>query len=430
MSKLTPPLSVIEDRLFDPSPVLIRRWIIGDPSLSSDDRQILEQNDRARFLRDLEELPDEVASDAATEHDDASTTYIIDEAAAIPPLIDELHRRRVATRDHFESIHDPAPGQMRLFERAVGPEGPLDWDMNTPLAVLLWRPTQVAGVWEGWMLASETDYATDLDILLEPEDEPYDGRVAMVQIWNKVECYVHSDQQVIGQLHPDRLRTMVLAFADYALPTTASPAAVPVSANPGTLIDRVLNGGKRVLCGTPLGDARDVRHRYQALYGAAADLIKQAAKLAVVAHLEQQAHNQAAATATWLRDTWGKLIGGLQDLATELGGSLTPVAPVAVMSGDEAEIQPDDSAVRGYRVAGLIQVECLPNGEDRALKLRLTRLAFQPVVLKLILDGDLLEQHTLDAERQEAILFVTPEPGLALLIQDPSGVQHRWTLAT
>jgi hypothetical protein len=51
----------------------------------------------------------------------------------------ELHAlldRREATRE-LENITEPAPGQIRLVEQIVGPLGVADYDLPTPLAVVL-----------------------------------------------------------------------------------------------------------------------------------------------------------------------------------------------------------------------------------------------------------------------------------------------------
>ncbi len=424
MSKLTPPLSAIEDRLFDPSAALIQRWITDDPALSAEERHALESDERAGFLRDLDLQARESA--AATSAQGAQ--FPIDEATPVPARIAELHQRHVMTRDRFASIHEPAPGQIRLIARAIGPEGALDWDLSTPLAVLLWRPTEVRDLWEGWLMASETDYAADLDILLEPQDEPYDGQVAMVQIWNKLECYVHPEQRVIGQLAPVRLRAMVAAFADYALSEDVAAGASAVPACPGTLIERLTSTSDQVLCGTPLGDARDERRWYQHLYYRAAGLVKELAGLAVAVQVEEAARDSAESAATWLQETWGALVGGLQGLADELGSALIPVRPVAAMGQDETAVLPEAGLASTYQIPDLLQVDCLPHEVAGVVKLRLTRLAEGPVRLCLLLDEDTLEERTLDDRQSEATLFITPEPGLVLLVQDPHGGQHRWNL--
>lgn len=425
MSTLIPSLAAIEDRLFDPSPKLIQRWIDNDSSLSAEELQALEADGRACFLRELMRGVGE-AAEAATSEPGAS--YDVDDAAPAPAHIAELHQRHVTTREHFVGASDPAPGQIRLLERATGPKGALDWDLNAPLAVLLWKATGVRDVWDGWLMAGETDYATDLDILLEPEDEPYDGLVAMVQIWNKLECYIRPEQRVIGQLAPRRLRAMVAAFTDYALSQNAAADSPGIAPCPGSLIERTTSAGDLVLCGTPLGDERDERRRYQTLYAHAAGLVKDLARLAVEAHVIEATPDSVDAAATWLRETWGRLAGGLQGLADELGGVLIPVRAVAAMS--EREIEPADDVASTYQIADLIEVACVPHEVERVIKLRLTRLAAGPVRLYLILDEATLEEYTLDDHQPETTLFITPQPGLALLMTDPLGGQHRWTLAS
>ena len=39
-------------------------------------------------------------------------------------------------------------------------------------------------LWQGWMAASEADWASAFDVLLEPGDEPFEPMFGLIQAWN------------------------------------------------------------------------------------------------------------------------------------------------------------------------------------------------------------------------------------------------------
>ncbi|MFD2376563.1 hypothetical protein ACFSTJ_02710 [Ottowia pentelensis] len=41
-------------------------------------------------------------------------------------------------------------------------------------------------LWRGWLTCAETDWASAYDVVLEPQDEPFDPAVGVVQTWNSV----------------------------------------------------------------------------------------------------------------------------------------------------------------------------------------------------------------------------------------------------
>ena len=59
--------------------------------------------------------------------------------------------------------------------------------------------------WLGWLVAAETDYATDRDVLLEPVDEPFDPLAGMVQTWNPLAVDIRQGSRVLAQLSKNRL---------------------------------------------------------------------------------------------------------------------------------------------------------------------------------------------------------------------------------
>ena len=419
MSRLQPSLREIEDRLFDPSDELLARWCGQGPPLPEETRQDLENTPRARFLRDLRRRLDQESIPSQGKATEPSLA--IDLEAPLPGRVAHLIDRHIATRDRFAGTRESAAGQMRLISHPLGLEdATLDWDMGEPLAVLLWRETSTPGVWSGWPLASETDYASDWDILLEEEDQPYEPLIAMVQLWNPVQFPLAHSAPIIGQVSPRRLQTLATAFADSLMAGEGEPRP----SRPGSIMERLVSNGELLLCGTPLGGPADPRRRYQELYYAAAGILRAAAQ-ATVARIN--ARDTAPAPMDWATATWQRLAEGLRDLARQCGQALLPLDPVVVMG----TVSPDDAptpALPGYRIPGLLAIESLPEETHGVLKIRLTRLGREPLTLRLLLDGDPLEWHQLEDDKSEVTLFLAPQPGLALEIRDKGGPIHTWEL--
>ncbi len=99
------------------------------------------------------------------------------EAAAAPPPVDlllplaELARRREAVAQRSFGARW-APGRLV----SVVHEGRL-------LGVLLDRCIH-GELWQGWMAAGEADWASAFDVLLEPDDEPFEPAFGLIQAWN------------------------------------------------------------------------------------------------------------------------------------------------------------------------------------------------------------------------------------------------------
>lgn len=427
MTNLKPPLQEIENRLFDPSPPLIDRWLTNDQTLPEDTRHDLEKDPRARFLREIQLQTSVETHDPSTENL-SHLPLSIDTDAPLPGRIAALIHHHLVTRERYAGIREPEAGQMRLISPPLSGGGiPLDWDMSSPMAVLLWRETATPGVWSGWLLASETDYATDWDILLEREDEPYDPLVAMIQLWNPVQIALSSAFPILGQLSAQRLETLATAFADSLL---TAPAA-PIPARPGHLMERLVSNGQLLLCGTPLGGSGDPRRRYQELYLAATEILKESARLAVAAHARAAEANANPPVTDWLSATWERLSFGLRDLANQLGQPLLPLAPITAMGAvDENEgiVSAHEDQIRGYRIPGMLDIEALPLDSPVVLKLRLSHQARQPLALRLLMEGDVLESHCLTTDQPQLTLFIEPQPGLSLEIQVNEGPSHRWSL--
>ncbi len=427
MTNLKPPLREIEYRLFDPSPSLIARWIALDPRLAADTRRELETDPRACFLRDVQLQTCREPHDPGVEMP-RHRPLRLESDPPLPSRIADLIRRHLVTRDHYLGIRGAVAGQMRLLSlpwRGAG--GPLELDLGAPLAVLLWRETATPGVWSGWLLASETDYATDADILLEREDEPYDPLVAMVQLWNPVQITPSSAHPVIGQLAVSRLETLANAYAD-----RQRVGSAPLPPRPGQLMERLVSNGQLLLCGTPLGGSEDPRRRYQELYLAAAAMLNASCRHAVASHACEPEQPPATPSLTdGLAATWDRLSCGLRDLAHQLGQPLLHLDPITAMGTEPRTagvIRAQENQRRGYRIPGILAIEALPMASPAVLKLHLSHLAHQPLTLRLLLEEDELESHRLTTDQPHLTLFIEPQPGLLLEVQVNEGPSHRWSL--
>ncbi|KAF1066673.1 hypothetical protein [Variovorax sp.] len=181
------------------------------------------------------------------------------EAAAAPPPVDlllplaELARRREAVAQRSFGARW-APGRLV----SVVHEGRL-------LGVLLDRCIH-GELWQGWMAAGEADWASAFDVLLEPDDEPFEPAFGLIQAWNvlTLEPSPQLAARVLGEVSATRLAAIRAVHDEWA--AQAAPAIAP---EPGRIALRTVGGVFAVLSGTPLGP-RDPRVEYQSLYRDAA----------------------------------------------------------------------------------------------------------------------------------------------------------------
>ena len=177
--------------------------------------------------------------------------------AEMPAFIRDMVRQRIATRDaRFDK--QPKAGQIWRF----------DGDSNNfaPLCVLLdHSPDQQH--WLGWLVSSETDYATNKDVLLEPQDEPFDPLAAMVQTWNPVTVDIRKGSRVLAQLASQRLDAICEVASDKCEEGGGARA--------GFVAPLKTQSGASALAGTRIAHAEDPRRRYQTLYRTAAQTLEQ-----------------------------------------------------------------------------------------------------------------------------------------------------------
>ncbi|RYF34042.1 MAG: hypothetical protein EOO26_05955 [Comamonadaceae bacterium] len=203
-------------------------------------------------------VPDEGMAVAA--HSDTSVMTVPGARNAAPPAeradaqhlllpLTELAQRREAVAQRAFPARW-APGRLV----SVLHEGRL-------LGVLLDKCVQ-GDLWQGWLAASEADWAGAFDVLLEPEDEPFEPMFGLVQTWNALTLRQTPQlcARVLGEVSATRLAAIRAVHDEWAarLPLAIDP-------EPGRIALRTAGGVFSVLSGTPLGQD-DPRAAYQALY--------------------------------------------------------------------------------------------------------------------------------------------------------------------
>lgn len=379
---LWPPLADIETALFGPPDSLLDRWIGADPALPPSLREALDADPQARALRNLP------AAEPAPDWTDAGN-------APPPELADRIRRTADARRTHRHTTL-PAPGQIVSVETVIGPQGPLDWVLPRPLALLLAEPTETPAVWYGWLAAPETDYASDFDLVLSEDDGPVDPAAGMVQVWNPAYLYLPNAGRLLARL-PSRRLAAVRALAREFL----SARAPGRPAHPGTVYPRTLETGDTVLTGSPLGGDDDPRRRYRMLYHAAAEALREPARLALVATAPGSALN--------------RLCEALMDAARRAGRLLEPAPDVAYAMGDTVPREAILALEQGLK----LYLAPAPGG---VLRLTLERLAGRWTLTRFE-QGEPLETIHLDDQHPRDILIFSPARTNRLGIQGPDGLE-------
>ena len=164
------------------------------------------------------------------------------------PLTELARRREAVARRAFTARW--APGRLV----SVVHDGRL-------LGVLLDRCIH-GDLWQGWMAAGEPDWASDFDVLLEPDDEPFEPMFGVVQAWNMLtlEPSPQLAARVLGEVSATRLAAIRAVHDEWA-----AHAVSAIAPEPGRIALRAVGGAFSVLSGTPLGP-QDPRVDYQALY--------------------------------------------------------------------------------------------------------------------------------------------------------------------
>ncbi len=272
--KLRPNLATIEARLCGPSDGLLRRWLDGDPSLPAGLIEQLEGDPEAVARR--QRLEQAIVSEV---EDDLGAAAPTAERPARPDLLlrfsTSVRRRADVASTDYE--HELTAGQIRHVQRLCTPDGAsVPWDFPQPVAIVLRAPASPGSpVWYAWIASPDVDYASYWDMVLEPRDEPFDPRAALVQAWNAVLVDTRGVGPAVGQLSSERLASLEALSNDFL----DGPAVGHEWSAPGELIQRTVEG-HAVVTGTPYGrPGEDPRLEYQSLYHAAAEPLRAHARV-------------------------------------------------------------------------------------------------------------------------------------------------------
>ena len=173
------------------------------------------------------------------------------DANLLLPLTELAQRREAVARRAFPARW--APGRLV----SVLHRGRL-------LGVMLDKAVEGEGgpLWQGWLAASEADWASAYDVLLEPQDEPFEPMFGLIQTWNAITLRPTPQlcARVQGEVSATRLAALRAVHEEWV---TQVPLAI--EPEPGRIALRTTAGVFSVLSGTPLGP-QDPRAEYQALY--------------------------------------------------------------------------------------------------------------------------------------------------------------------
>jgi len=402
MHTLYPPINLIENELFTPSINLICRFAADDPSVTPTLKNALAKNAEAQQL--VKEIKENQSVNNETQ---ASAT-------PLPAFLrEQIRRRRKVLSAQFSTV--PTAGQILRIDEIRGPSGLLDWDLPRPLAALLAEPTETPEVWYGWMVTSETDYATDWDMLLEPEDEPFDPIAGMIQIWNPVYIYLPSTSRILAELKPARLQAVKALAIEFLTAQSSSQ-----SPQPGHIAPRITLKDYSVLTGSPLGNENDPRHRYQTLYHTAAEAIREPARLAISEATQSAKNKVFESVEQYLK----QFITDFQQQAKEVMGTLLePVSAVEFAMGEE-------ESEGHYRLADSLHLHFEFNPEKTVLKLNCRLEKPIPWRISLQRKGKILQRKLLEQVGKKATLRLDVKQAYTLVLEEkiPAGrrLEKEW----
>lgn len=210
-------------------------------------------------------------------------------------------------------------------------------------------------LWRGWLAVAEADWAGAYDVLLEPDDEPFDPVAGVIQAWNPVRvCETAAPR--LGRLSAARLAA-VRAVQDESAGRVASDLA-HMPPRPGFIGLRSA-GGFSVLTGTPLART-DLRRDYQSLYrDAARQLSRENQAAAAPGPARAPARSVWARLRGWLlpQSSWRPLFAGAAALlfAAVLLPALLPGGGPFTSSSDDVRFRSPagSAAVSAVSVLGV-----------------------------------------------------------------------------
>ena len=166
------------------------------------------------------------------------------------------------------------------------------------LGVLLDRVVQ-GKQWTGWLAASESNWASSFDVLLEPCDDPFEPMFGVIQAWNPITVHWAHDLQarIVCEISAVRLAAIRAVALE-----CATGLMVPTPVEPGRIALRTAGGAFNVLTGTPLG-LQDSRHDYQNAYRTVAASLMTLQLTRRVSRIEKERRGSDSPVAAGLLET-------------------------------------------------------------------------------------------------------------------------------
>ena len=277
------------------------------------------------------------------QHEAASASDAIDPAQpvaeavpAMPAHVLALIRRKVAATQALPAS-PLAVGQIRGLPVASDPDGQ-ERPLGRTCAVLLGR-WMGGRRWAGWMVAQETEYATERDLVLQDDDGVMAPEAAVVQAWNPVEVELRGAEPLLGRVSASALGA-VLKLADHVF--TDEQVVAP---RPGRVGAWDIDADTTVVTGTPLGEGDDPRTRYQELYRRLALEFAAAASDAQVTRSDP-GKQAAPGWMAWLRHTFVRPDWTFGAMAIVLGQAMWMLAVQPDGAGEEARYRGAAPAVQ------------------------------------------------------------------------------------
>ncbi len=380
---LQPTIESIEANLFTPSSELMERWFKGEVS-EGEDKLLTEHPIAQRHRKTYD-----------TFSNDNIQTSSIDKEIKMPVYLKKILNRHLQAKNHFQSVTDFRPGQVRLIESLPNKD---HIKSDQKLAVLLFESIDSSEdkVWRGFMTAPETAWAGYWDMLLEADiDEPFDPLVGMIQVWNSVNIDEKYLGNVVAELSLNRVQAVRALKEEYLLGEDLDPK----QAYPGKVFGRETFHGFNVLTGSPLTED-DARHRYQMLYHTVAKVVS----VPLTVEIEEVATSSV----------FERMIESMQILAEHVGNSLILQPNVANAMGDSS---PDlETKTFHYNDCLELKVSLFKDDVDELINIQGKTTKDVKCSLHLMSDDGFSEETEIKSEFCQPIT-IDPEDSISLLIK-------------
>lgn len=310
---------------------------------------------------------------------------------SVPPFIADViaRRARAAAKPRGNDLY---PGRFLAVPPEVFPQ---DAAPEVPIVILLDHEDARNGVWQAWIVSSETDYAGWHDLVID-EDDKLDPALGMVQAWNSLSLRVPEAATPMGALPHDRLAVVRLLGHE-----AAQASRVAERPRPGNVAVRRIGASAWGTTGTPVGND-DPRGSYRMLYRRVAKRLSEACN--------GELHN----------DFLQSLLDSLFAFARDAGLTLTPTKWIPDAMGEDGDLE-------AWRIGGNLEAALIP-ATSTAVNLRFRVVRCCKVKIALVQDESVLEQEVLSEPTAEVAFTITPGAHMTLRIAIDGEADQLWQL--